>query len=248
MRFLFILTFWTTIVFSTWSQEKPGKVTYLNKHFYEISDKNLEERAYQRRENELKSGEKMSWIFDLENRLIEQRKIGFNATEQFNQEIREVFYENNSLRCQTVKNLDNGRYLSVYLEQGEKVGQVTFQGEKNYSVWRKNQDSEISLNRDDFKPGLDHDQMQEVFIKNLNFPLAARMARETGTVELALLISAQGELKQIEVANAYLIHKELTKEALRVMKLYQGPFYPALDANGNPKEEWMYLPVRFNLN
>ncbi|MDX5337819.1 MAG: energy transducer TonB [Cyclobacteriaceae bacterium] len=249
MRLLFTLALWTLTIFSTFGQEKirKQKVIFLNQHFYEISGKNLEERAFQKKENTLKSGEKVYWIFDLENRMVEQRKVGYNPTEQFNQEIREEFDENNVLKSQTVKNLDNGRYMTIYLENGEKVGQVTFHGDQTYSLWRKGLDSEQMLNRDEFKPGLDQDQMMSLFAKNLNYPMSARMSRETGTVEIALLISETGELLQTEVANAYQINKKLAKEALRVVKLYQGPFYPALDSEGKPIQAWMYIPVRFRL-
>lgn len=249
MRLLFTLALWTLTIFSTLGQEKIGnqKVTFLNQHFYEISEKDLEQRAYQRVENQLKSGERVIWIFDLENRMVSQLKIGFNNVEKFNQEIREEFDENNALKTQTLKNLDNGKYITFYFNEGEKTGQVTFQGDRSYSIWRTDLDFEQSSNRDEFKPGLDQDKLQTLFINNLDYPNSARSTRQSGTVELALLISKEGELKQVEVANAYLIHKALANEALRVIRLYDGPFYPALDTNGNPKEAWMYIPVRFKL-
>lgn len=247
MRILFTFLLFTSICFLNQAQTKSQKVTYLNQHFYEISGKDSENRAFQQVENEIQNGEKLVLIFDLENRLIAQAKKSFNETEKFNQEIRDHFDTQNNLQNQTLKNLDNGRYATSFFENGQKKGQVIYLGDQSFTLWRESPESEKLKNRDDFKPGLDMERLQELFAQNLQYPISARRLGQSGTVQIALLISETGKLKEIEPANAYGMNKELVKEALRVIQLYDGPFFPALDLQGNPIEAWMYVPVRFKL-
>ncbi|GMQ26761.1 hypothetical protein Aoki45_34440 [Algoriphagus sp. oki45] len=249
MRILYTFILCICVCSMTWSQKKDGKQNepYLNRHFFEIGNKDLERRAYRKVTNELENGDQVFWIFDMENQMVVQGKVEINQEGLFKQETREYLNEEGSIKRQTIKNLDNGKYVTSFFENGEKKGQVLRLEDQSYSLWRISPEREQIRDRDDFKPGLDMDRLQELFVQNLQYPIAARRLGQSGTVQIALLISETGELKELEVANGYGLNKELVKEALRVIRLYEGPFYPALDLQGNPVEAWMYLPVRFSL-
>lgn len=249
MRILYTFILCISVCSMAWSQKKDGRQneSYLNRHFYAIGNKDLEHRAYRKVTNELENGDQVFWIFDGKNQMVVQGKVEINQAGLFKQETREYLNEDGSIKNQTIKNLDNGRYATSFFENGQKKGQVIYLGDQSFTLWRESPESEKLKNRDDFKPSLDMERLQELFAQNLQYPISPRRLGQSGTVQIALLISETGELIEIEPANAYGMNKELVKEALRVIQLYEGPFFPALDLQGNPIEAWMYVPVRFKL-
>jgi len=223
------------------------KTTPLNRHFYQVDSKDQDQHVYTQISFETDSGQQVFWILDGQNRMVMQKKISQNQEGNFLQEISETFDSLNNLISQTIKNLDNSKYISFYYQEGKKIAEVTFEGIGQYTVWRENPEQIKTSERDDFKPGLEVNELNEIFSQNLRYPISARQKREEGTVMVALHISENGELLETEIANPEEVSKILKEEALRVFKLYKGPFYPALDIKGNPIQKWMYVPVRFRL-
>ncbi|TDQ19702.1 TonB family protein [Algoriphagus boseongensis] len=240
--FLFLLIGFS---FSAFAQKET--ISYLNQHFYQIPKGDVENLAYTQKSFRNKAKEQVFYILNSENRMVIQKKVGVNQEGGFNQEISEEFDSLNRLIKQTIKNLDNGKYISFYYEEGEKIAEVSYVGIDSFEVWRGNPESKKMSDRDDFYPGLDKTKLNEIFAKNLQYPIPARQKMEQGTVQIALLISEDGKVLKTEVANPGEVSKLLAKEALRVIELYSGPFFPALDAKGNPIQKWMYVPVRFKL-
>jgi len=223
------------------------KTTPLNRHFYEISKKDIDQKVYTMTESKLASKEMLYLVFDNQNRRIKQIKVSYNEAEKFNQELTDTYDSAGNLISQTLLNLDNQKSLTLYFDKGIKKGQVTKHAPERFEIWREGRGEPYELAYDDFSPSLTMEELNGIFAKNLTYPMNARRARITGTVYLALLISENGELLQYEVANSYSIDKSLAEEAVRVIQKYKGPYKPALDANGQPTKTWLYLPVRFSL-
>lgn len=220
----------------------------LNRHFYEVAEPVLEAQVYTRLVNNSSSGETVIWVFDLENRMVSHTKIGVNSEENFNQEFTETFDSAGNLLSKNLMNLDNSKYYTEYFEQGVKKAQVIFRGDNSYEIWRLNPESAYTLDHDDFKPSTDPNLLNQFLAKNLRYPKSARNSGAQGTVIVAVLVSEHGEVKEVELANGVQIHRDLGKEALRVIQEFKGPYQPALDLNGTPTEAWLYIPIRFKLS
>lgn len=238
-----LLVFFLLVAIPSFSQERVP----LNRHFFEIESSSEEKLHFTLIENKSPNGEIVVWIFDKENRMIEQSKMGPNPEGTFNQEITERFDSLNNLISQTLMNLDNSRYLTVYYENGTKKAEVFQKEDNSYVIWRENPEAVYTKSYDEFKPSIDAEVLNGFFAKNLTYPLQARRAGAQGIAIVAVLVDAHGEVKEVELANAAQIHPELGKEALRVIKLIEGPFTPALDLKEKPIEAWLYVPVRFKL-
>lgn len=219
----------------------------LNRHFFEIDPKSNETPIYTRIENQSPTGETVVWIFDLENRMISQSKIGPHPEETFNQEITERFDSLTHRISQTITNLDNSKYLTAFYEMGVKKAEVFRKDENSFEIWRRNPDAAYSKEYDDFKPSFDPTILNSFFAKHLTYPLSARRSGSQGIAIVAVLISAEGKPIEFELANGIQIHSDLGSEALRVINRFPGPYRPALDLEGNPIEAWLYIPVRFKL-
>lgn len=223
------------------------KTIPLNRHFYEISKDDKKNKMYSLTQSQLPSGEQFYLIFDSENRRIRQIKVGYNTQEKFNQELTDTYDTTGRLISQTLLNLDTRKSLTIHFDNSVKKGQVIKHAYNRYEMWREGKTEPYFLDYDDFQPEYDLKAWEDFLAKNLTYPTNARMAGITGTVYLALLVSESGELLEYEVANAFIVDQSLAKEALRVLKKFNGTYKPALDLNGKPKQAWLYLPISFNL-
>lgn len=219
----------------------------LNKHFFEIEGADSILHKFTKVENITKTRDTITWIFDLQNRMVKQSKKGLNPAENFNQEISETFDSTNQLISQSIINLDNSKYITFYYKQGVKKAQVINHGDNVFEIWRESPDSVYMANYDEFKPGLERNEWNGFLVKNLIYPSRARSMRATGTVILAILISKNGEPIEMEIANKSKANPLLSKEALRVAKLYKGHFFSAINLDGEWEESWLYIPIRFKL-
>lgn len=243
-RYSGFLILWFLVISQTFSQERVP----LNRHFFEIEPESGEKSYYTRVENELESGEKVIWIFDLKNQMVQQSKIGLNPDGNYQQEITERFDSLNNRISQTVMNLDNSKSITAYFENGIKTAEVFRQDENLFEIWKLENDTLYSSSHDEFKPSVDPESLNRFFAKNLNYPLTARRSGASGIAIIAVLVSEDGNVKEIELANRVQINQDLGEEAIRVIKLFKGPYKPALDLAGNPIESWFYLPIRFKLS
>lgn len=220
----------------------------LNKHFYQVENPKTDEVFFTRLENRTQAGDTVVWIFDLQNRMVSQSRISINPEGNFRQEVTEYFDSMYNRTSQTILNLENSKYITAYFENGMKKGEVFKEDINKYHIWRQNPDSSYLKEYDDFKPGFNPNDLNDFYAKNLTYPLAARRSGAQGTVIVAILISGSGEAKAIELANGIQLDPVLSEEALRVVRLFKGPYTPALDLKGKPIEKWLYIPVRFKLS
>lgn len=220
----------------------------LNRHFQEIVDTDSVHHHYTKMETLSKTGETVTWIFDLQNKMVKQSKKGLNPVENYNQEITETFDSTSKLLSQRITNLDNRKYVEFHYRDGVKKAQVISHGNDLFEIWRNNPDSLYTNDHDDFGPGLDKKEWQNFLIKNLRYPQEARNSRAEGTVILAILVNENGEIEESEVANEAFVNPHLAKEALRVLRMFKGKFTPAINLEGQAEAMWITIPVRFKLS
>lgn len=236
----------TFILFSglTFAQDRIP----LNQHFYEVEDPKTEQVFFTRVENQTPAGDTVVWVFDLQNRMVSQSRISINPEGGFRQEINESFDSLGNRVSQSILNLENSKYITAYFENGVKKGEVFKVENERFEIWRHSPDSAFNNDFDDFKPSFNADDFNDFLAKNLTYPLTARRSGAQGIAMVAVLVAESGEVKAIELANGMQISPELGKEALRVIRLFKGPFTPALDLDGKPVEKWLYIPTRFKLS
>ncbi|RIW12578.1 energy transducer TonB [Algoriphagus lacus] len=242
---LILLTSYFSIGFSAQGQQRT--TTKLNRHFIEIEQNDSKNHHYNKVETVTKTGETVTWIFDLRNRMVKQSKKGINPEGNYNQEITETFDSTNQLISQSIINLENRKYVEFHYRDGVKKAQVISHGNEVFEIWRNNPDSLYTSDHDDFGPGLDRKEWNNFLVKNLRYPTEARKTGAEGTVILAILVDENGNIKESEVANLAFVNPYLAKEALRVLGLFKGQFIPAVNLDGQPEEKWINIPLRFKL-
>ena len=230
------------------AQGQQRTTTKLNRHFIEIDKNDSENHRYNKVETVSATGETVTWIFDLQNRMVKQSKQGINTEGNFNQEISETFDSTAQLISQRITNMDNTKYMEFHYRNGVKKAEVSHLGVDVFEIWRNNPDSLYTTDHNDFEPGMNKNEWMSHFAKNLTYPMEARRIRAEGSVIVAILVDENGNLKQLEVANEAFVHAALTKEALRVVRLFKGKFTPAINLDGKPEEKWINIPVRFRLS
>lgn len=244
--FLITLLCWMAFFPKVNGQERT--TVKLNRHFQEIVDTDSVHHHYTKMETLSKTGETVTWIFDLQNKMVKQSKKGLNPVENYNQEITETFDSTSKLLSQRITNLDNRKYVEFHYRDGVKKAQVISHGNDLFEIWRNNPDSLYTNDHDDFGPGLDKKEWQNFLIKNLRYPQEARNSRAEGTVILAILVNENGEIEESEVANEAFVNPHLAKEALRVLRMFKGKFTPAINLEGQAEAMWITIPVRFKLS
>lgn len=82
--------------------------------------------------------------------------------------------------------------------------------------------------------------------KNVSYPATARNAKAEGTVVVKFIVEADGSISNISAMNAGpLLHGDLVKEALRVIKLM--PKWLPAEKDGKPIASEMLVPIKFKL-
>lgn len=244
--FLIALLCWMAFYPKVNGQERT--TVKLNRHFQEIVDIDSVHHFYTKMETLSKTGETVTWVFDLQNRMVRQSKTGLNPAENYNQEITETFDSTSQLLSQRITNLDNRKYVEFHYRDGIKKAQVISHGNDVFEIWRNNPDSLYTSDHDDFGPGLDKKVWQNFLAKNLRYPTEARNSRAEGTVILAILVNENGEIEESEVANEAFANPHLVKEALRVLRTFKGKFTPAINLEGKAEAMWITIPIRFQLS
>lgn len=86
----------------------------------------------------------------------------------------------------------------------------------------------------------------EYLSKELVYPISARKSGEEGTVYIMFIVNEIGKIIEVYSLNSEPISPDLVEEALRVIKA--NPYYwtPAT-FNGKTVEQYMRIPIRFNL-
>ena len=172
-------------------------------------------------------------IFDNQNGKIKQIKVSYNEAEKFNQELTDTYDTAGNLVSQTLLNLDNQKFLTLYFDKGVKKGQVIRHNYDRYEIWREGTPEPYELPYSDFLPGYEVEKWKAFVAKNLTYPMAARQSGISGTVFLALLISESGQLLEYEVANEAIMDKNLVNVLTQTDSNYYAGCYIRLWGNPN---------------
>ena len=202
-----------------------------------------------------KDSSSISKIYDLNNRLFSQTKEKYNEELGYNEAIISKYDTLQNLISSEIKNVDNGSFVRVFLEEEKVVSRLEFtKGEsngENYKLYMGESETPIatgSTNPMDPSPSFEQEEFFRFISKILAYPSEARAKKETGTAIVAIDVNKNGEVIGYRCDNEDSIHPSLSKEAIRVIKKFDPKFNPAYGVFGEPVPGTFKLPIRFKLS
>lgn len=235
---------------STLSIAQDKQVVRLNEHFYPINDNDSSNYFHKAIIVNLTDSTSIERIFNLKNQIVKVTRYGYNQEGDFPEENIETYDSDGNLSSKKIKNRNNGFYQAVYFDKGEQIGEVLFQGEKNFEIRKAGSDEVMTADENVFEPvpKLDQDLWTKTLMQNLKYPASARRDREEGTAILGMYVNEFGEHGEFEVVNPENVSDALALEALRAASKYEGEITPATNIDGNTVDAWLYIPLRFLLD
>jgi len=246
----YLLLFLVLIFKSQYIFAQERVIIKLNQFMVPIQDEREEEHHF----NQIISTNDVQIIsktYDLENRLIIQTKESFKEEEGFKEEITSTYDTLQNLISSEIKNLDNGSFVKVFLDEVEVVSKLSFLDGKNYQFFLRDMEKpylEGELNPMLPKLKLDEKSFFRALSKNLNYPQEARNMKETGTVWVGMIVDENGKVLDYYCMNPEYLHPSLISEAIRCMKKINPEFDPGIDHFGNPATAKFRIPIRFKLS
>lgn len=202
-----------------------------------------------------KDSSSISKIYDLKNRLISQTKEKYNEELGYNEAIISSYDTLQNLISSEIKNVDNGSFVRVYLDEEKVVTRLEFtKGEsngENYKLYMGESETPIAIgptNPMDPSPSFGQEEFFKFLSQTLQYPSQARSERETGTAIVAIEVNKNGEVINYHCENEDSIHPSLSKEAIRVIKKFDPQFNPAYGIFGEPVAGTFKIPIRFKLS
>ncbi|MFC5625690.1 energy transducer TonB [Algoriphagus winogradskyi] len=248
-RFFLLITAFLGLSSSLYKSQDT-QIVRLNKHFYPIAEADTINYFYKGIIVNLSDSTSIERIFNLKNQIVKVTRYGHNQEGDFPEENTETYDENGKLTSKKIKNRNNGFYHAIYYSKGEKIGEVLFQGEKNFEIRKAGSEEVITADENVFepKPKLNQDLWNQTLMQNLKYPALARRDREEGTAILGMYVNEFGEHGGFELANPENVSESLALEALQAASKYEGEITPATNHDGNTIDAWLYIPVRFKLD
>ncbi|WP_339877217.1 energy transducer TonB [uncultured Algoriphagus sp.] len=230
------------------AQEK--QVVRLNEHFHPINENDSINYFYKAIIVTLTDSTSIERTFNLKNQIVKITRYGYNQEGNFPEEKTEIYDSNGKLVSKKIKNRNNGFYQAIYFDEDEQIGEVLFQGEKNFEIRKAGSVEMMIADENVFEPTpkLDQDLWTNTLMQNLKYPAASRRDREEGTAILGMYVNEFGEHGEFKIVNPENVSEALALEALYAASKYKGEIAPATNIDGNTVDAWLYIPVRFMLD
>ncbi len=233
-----------------YAQAQGTQIVRLNEHFYPIAENDSINYYYKGIIVNLTDSTSIERIFNRKNQIVKVTRYGYNQEGNFPEENIETYDSDGKLSSKKIKNRKNGFYQAVYFDEGNQIGEVLFQGEKNFEIREAGSVELVTADENLFEPTpkLDQDLWNRMLMKTLQYPASARRDREEGIAILAIYVNEFGERGEMEIANPENVSESLALEALRAASKYDGEISPATNIDGNTVDAWLYIPIRFLLD
>ncbi len=228
------------------AQTQERVITPLNKHFFEANPLDSSNHTYTQIYSPVTKSTK---IYAKSNRLAKSIEDDINPEGGFNQRTIKRYDSLGNLTSKTIKNLDDQNLITYYIESDTIRGEVVSLGSTQITITRANRPNPYQSVWNDFepRPKVSKEDWYNFLATNLNYPSQPNRPKQTGAVYIALLIDKEGQVLEKELANPENVPEVLAREAMRVINLYQGGFFSALDTETQHSTQWTYIPIRFSL-
>lgn len=193
----------------------------------------------------------ISKIYDLKNRLLSQTKEKYNKELGYNEAIISTYDTLQNLLSSELKNVDNGSFVRVFLDNQEVVSRLEYMAGESYSFYMGDDESptiQSEKNPMELQTNYEMRDYNSFLAQSLRYPAQARERREMGTVLLKLDINETGEVTDITCLNEDELYKPLINEAIRVVKAFNPSFIAPIDMHGNKTTSLVRVPIRFKLS
>lgn len=228
------------------AQTQQRVIIPLNKHFFHANPLDSSTHIY----NQIFSPvTKSTKIYTKSNRLVKSIDDDINPEGGFNQRTIKRYDSLGRLTSKTIKNLDDHNLITYYIKSDTIRGEVVSIGNSQITVTRANRPNPYQVFWNDFepRPKVSREEWYKFLVANLNYPTQPNRPKQTGTVYIALLIDKEGQVLEKELANPENVPEVLAREAMRVINLYPGGYFSALDTDTHHSTQWAYIPIRFSL-
>lgn len=198
-----------------------------------------------------KDSSSISKIYDLKNRLISQSKEKYNEELGYNEAIISKYDTLQNLISSEIKNVDNGSFVRVFLDNEVVVSRLEYMAGGTYSFYLGDEESprlQSEKNPMVLQTNYEMRDYNSFLAQNLRYPQQARDRKEMGTVLLKLDINEAGEVSGISCLNKDELYKPLINEAIRVIKAFNPSFIAPIDMHGNKTPSMARVPIRFKLS
>jgi TonB family protein len=196
-------------------------------------------------------GSSFSKIYDLQNRLLSQKKERFNEEEGYLEAITSEYDTAQHLVSSEIRNVENGSFVKLFLDNEVVVSKLSFLDGETYYFYLGNLDSaaiESEFNPMLPKPKYEKKEFTDLLVKTLRYPSQARSVKAEGTVLIEMKVDKNGQTIDYYCINPNQIHSSLSNEAIRVLKEFNPEFSPGIDKFGEPAIEYFRIPIRFKLS
>ncbi len=252
MKYQLVPVLFFILLFSSsplYSQERT--IVKLDHHQIPIEGKESENHTYNQVLTTSKDGSSISKIYDLQNRLIFQRKERYNEEEGYLEAITSEYDTAQNLISSEIRNEENGSFVKVFLENEIAVSKLSFLDGETYYFYRGDLDSaaiESNFNPMLPKPKFEKKEFTDFLVKTLRYPSQARSIKAEGTVLIEMKVDKNGQTIDYYCINPNQVHPSLANEAIRVLKEFNPEFSPGIDKFGEPAIENFRIPIRFKLS
>ncbi|REG76934.1 energy transducer TonB [Algoriphagus antarcticus] len=198
-----------------------------------------------------KDSSSISKIYDLQNRLLSQTKEKYNEELGYNEAIISTYDTLQNLVSSELKNVDNGSFVRVFLDNDKVVSRLEFISGQDFKFYLGDSKTplvESEKNPMELQTNYEMKDYHSFLAQNLKYPAQARERREMGTVVLKLEVNKAGEVVDISCLNEDELYKPLIKEAIRVVEAYNPSFIAPIDMYGNKTSSLVRVPIRFKLS
>ncbi|SFB16280.1 TonB family C-terminal domain-containing protein [Algoriphagus aquimarinus] len=193
----------------------------------------------------------ISKIYDLKNRLFSQTKEKYNEELGYNEAIISKYDTLQNLISSEIKNVDNGSFVRVFLDEEKVVSRLEYFSGQVYKFYLGESETptiESEKNPMVLQANYEMSEYNRFLAQNLKYPQQARERKEMGTVLLKLDINEAGEVSEISCLNKNELYKPLINEAIRVVKAFNPSFIAPIDIYGNKTSTMARVPIRFKLS
>lgn len=198
-----------------------------------------------------KDSSSISKIYDLKNRLISQTKEKYNEELGYNEAIISSYDTLQNLISSELKNVDNGSFVRVFLDEEKVVSRLEYISGQDYRFYLGESETptiESTKNPMELQTNYEMRDYHSFLAQNLKYPAQARERKEMGTVVLKLDINEAGEVIDISCINEEKLYQPLINEAIRVVKAFNPSFTAPIDMYGNKTSSFVRMPLRFKLS
>ncbi|WP_158527876.1 energy transducer TonB [Algoriphagus ratkowskyi] len=198
-----------------------------------------------------KDSSSISKIYDLKNRLYSQTTEKYNEELGYNEAIISKYDTLQNLISSEIKNVDNGSFVRVFLDEEKVVSRLEYISGQDYKFYLADSETPLIESKKDpmqLQTNYEMSEYHRFLAQNLKYPQQARDRREMGTVILKLDVNEAGEVVEISCLNEDDLYKPLIKEAIRVVEAYNPSFIAPIDMHGNKTTSMVRVPIGFKLS